>query len=446
MISNDDFVTAFMCILNAHAPVKQKYIRANEYHFVSKELRKEHMLRSKLRNKFYKEKNDFNFLAYKKQRNRCVSLLKNAKKSFYGNLNPSIVCDNKIFWKKVKPLFSEKGSCPQNITLIENNVITDDDKVISETFNEFFSNVVTNLNIENNSNFVNNNIEEADPVLKSIRKYENHPSIFKIKEATNKLEHFTFQPTNLESAIKEILPLNGSKASPIYSIPLKIMKENYDILGLKVVIDFNSSVAFGTFPNNQKLADVIPIFKALDRFVKNNYRPASILPALSKIMERLLFYQIEKYMDGKLSMYQCGFRKGMSAQNCLLFMIEKWRKSLDNKGKTGVLLTDLSKAFDCLNHELLIAKLSAYGFDCMSLKLIHSYLSDRLQRVKINSSYSSWWEIIFGVPQGSILGPLLFNIYLSDLFMILNESSLQITLMIIPRLLATRTSQVLFSS
>ena len=200
------------------------------------------------------------------------------------------------------------------------------------------------------------------------------------------------------------------------------MKENYDILGLKVVIGFNSSVAFGTFPNNQKLADVIPIFKALDRFVKNNYRPVSILPALSKIMERLLFYQIEKYMDGKLSMYQCGFRKGMSAQNCLLFMIEKWRKCLDNKGKTGVLLTDLSKAFDCLNHELLIAKLSAYGFDYMSLKLIHSYLSDRLQRVKINSSYSSWWEIIFGVPQGSILGPLLFNIYLSDLFMILNES------------------------
>ena len=121
-------------------------------------------------------------------------------------------------------------------------------------------------------------------------------------------------------------------------------------------------------------------------------------------------------------MYQCGFRKSMSSQNCLLFMIEKWRKCLDNKGKTGVLLTDLSKAFDCLNLELPIAKLSAYGFDYMSLKLIHSYLSDWLQRVKVNSSYSSWWEIIFGVPQGSILGSLLFNMYLSDIFMILIKS------------------------
>ena len=129
-------------------------------------------------------------------------------------------------------------------------------------------------------------------------------------------------------------------------------------------------------------------------------------------------------------MYQCGFRKGMSTQSCLLFMIEKWRKCLDNKVKTGVLLTDLSKAFDCLYHELLIAKLSAYGFEYMSLKLIHNYLSDRLQRVKVNSSYSSWWEIIFGAPQGTVLGPLLFNI----------------TLMIIPRSLAPRTFQMLFSS
>ena len=88
-------------------------------------------------------------------------------------------------------------SCSQNITLIENNVTIDDDKVISETFNDFFSNVVINLNIENNSNFVNNNIEEVDPVLKVIRKYENPPSILKIKEAINELGHFTFHPTNL---------------------------------------------------------------------------------------------------------------------------------------------------------------------------------------------------------------------------------------------------------
>ena len=252
-----------------------------------------------------------------------------------------------------------------------------------------------------------NSIDDA-PICRAIRKYENHPSILKIKEVeSTEKQHFSFQPTNLESVIHEIFALNSSKVFPIDSIPTKILKENYDILGFKLSIDFNAPITSGIFPDNQKYADVSPIFKALDRHIKTNFCPVSILPALSKITERLMFHQIDKYMDGKLSMYQCCFRKGMSAQNCLLFMIEKWRKCLDKKGKAGVLLTDLSKAFDCLVHELLVAKLNAYGFDYLSLKLIYNYLSDRFQRVRINSQYSSWSNITSGVQ----LGPLLFNIH-----------------------------------
>ena len=166
-----------------------------------------------------------------------------------------------------------------------------------------------------------------------------------------------------------------------------------------------------------KLADISPVHKKGNRTDKSNYRPVSILPVISKIFEKLLFYQIDNFMDAKLSIHQCGFRKGYSARHCVVVMLEKWRATLDNRGCSGVLLTDLSKAFDCLSHDLLLAKLEACCFDYMSVKLLHSYLTDWHQRVRINSNYSTWSEIINGVPQGSILGPLLFNIYLSDLFL-----------------------------
>ena len=127
-------------------------------------------------------------------------------------------------------------------------------------------------------------------------------------------------------------------------------------------------------------------------------------------------------MEPLLSKYQCGLRKDYNTQSCLLAMLEKWKSSVDKGSCFGALLTDLSKAFDCLSHELLIAKLRAYGFSLNALRLIHSYLTNRKQRIKINTKYSSWEEILFGVPQVSIIGPLLFNIFLCDLFFIINET------------------------
>ena len=170
-----------------------------------------------------------------------------------------------------------------------------------------------------------------------------------------------------------------------------------------------------------KLADVTPVYKKKLKNSKDNYRPESILSNISKIYERCIYDQIQLFFNSILSKYQCGFRRGYNTQHCLVSLIEKRKKSVDNGGAFGALLTDLPKAFDCLPRELLIAKLDAYGFDESSLKLIHSYLLNRKERVKVNDTYSSSSEILFGVAQGSILGPLLFNIFICDMFYFLED-------------------------
>ena len=177
--------------------------------------------------------------------------------------------------------------------------------------------------------------------------------------------------------------LNTTKTCQGTDIPTKILKENADIFSDFLFAYYNASVVKSSkFLSILTLADIIPVFKKGHEECKNNYRPVSILPNMSKIFESIIFGQISNYMESFLSKYQCGFRKGFSTQHCLLFMLEKWKRAVDNGKVFGILLTGLSKAFDCLSHELLLAKLHAYGFSISALRLIYSYF-------KINSSYSS---------------------------------------------------------
>ena len=143
---------------------------------------------------------------------------------------------------------------------------------------------------------------------------------------------------------------------------------------------------------------------------------------MSKVFERLLHKQTETFMSNKLSNKLSGFRKNCNTQYCLTYMLEKWKNTLDKGKHGGAVFMDLSKAFDTINRDLLIAKLEAYGFSNNALLFMLNYLKNRSQRVSINSSFSTWEEIIAGVLQGSIMEPLLFNIFLNDIFYFENRS------------------------
>ena len=322
--------------------------------FITKDLSKAIIKRSRLCNNFLKNRTGKNKTLYTKQRNYCVSLLKKSKKKYCANLNENDILDNKLFWKTIKPALSDKVMTRDKINLSEKGESVKTELETAEILNKFFSNIVNNLEISKYCKYESFIDNIKDQTLRAILKYKNHQSIIE--------DFFSFRALEKEEIKKEIHKLNSNKASQHSDIPIKVIESNSGIFSDFLYVSINSSIKSSLFPSCPKTAGITPVYKKEKKDLKDNYRPVSLLPVLSKLYERSMFKQISDFFKNIFSKNQCGFRKGRSTQQYLLAMLEKWKRSVDNGKAFGALLTDLSKAFDCLDHELLIAKLNAYGF------------------------------------------------------------------------------------
>ena len=228
---------------------------------------------------------------------------------------------------------------------------------------------------------------------------------------------FSLAKVDEEKVLTMLQKINTSKSTGLDNLPAKFLKDAAPIISKPLTHIINMSTECGDIPCDMKSARVVPIHKKNSKTEAGNYRPMSILSVVSKIFERIMYDQLESYHRDESLLYdfQSGFRPSFSTDTCLIHLSDFIRKEWDDGNYTGMVVLDLQKAFDTVDHKIMLGKLRAIGMTENSVKWFDSYLTGRSQVVDIDGVLSGPKEITCGVPQGSILGPLLFLIYVNDM-------------------------------